>query len=288
VIEAVSAGDGSRAVSTAPSQAIDANTANPARRYNYWLGGKDNFAADRKSGDAIAAIFPSVRTAAVENRRFLQRAVTYLAAEQGVRQFLDIGTGLPADDNTHDVAQRVDPRARVVYVDSDPLVLAHARALLTGEPEGRTAYLEADLRQPEQIVACAEVASTLDLNRPVALLLVAVLHFVPDDGQAYTSVATLLDALAPGSYLVLSHATADLLSPAIAAQFAGNPAATQGDITARSRDQVTAFFDPLDLVEPGLTVVSQWRRGPDDNPPAPDSVSIWGGVAYKPARRGRR
>ncbi len=261
---------------------MDTSTAHPARRYNYWLGGKDNFAADRQSGDAIAAIFPSVRTAAVENRRFLQRAVTYLAAERGVRQFLDIGTGLPAEENTHDVAQRVDPRGRVVYVDNDPLVLVHARALLTGEPEGRTAYLEGDLREPQQILTSAEVAGTLDLNQPIALLLVAVLHFVPDDEQAYASVAALLDALAPGSYLVLSHATADLLLPATAATFANSPAAAGSGVTGRSRSQVAAFFAPFDLVEPGLTVVSQWRRGTDDNPPAPDQVSMWGGIARKP------
>ena len=176
---------------------IDTTTAHPARRYDYWLGGKDNFAADRESADAIETIFPSIRTAARENRNFLHRAVRYLVTEAGVRQFLDIGTGLPTADNTHDIAQRLAPDARIVYVDNDPLVLVHARALLTSHPHGATQYIEADLRQPEQILTDADLTGTLDLAKPVALLLVAVLHFVPDTDHPDTIVRTLLDALIP-------------------------------------------------------------------------------------------
>src|SRR4051812_29557414 len=167
-------------------------TPHPARRYNYWLGGKDNFAADRAAADAIEAAFPHIRTAAVENRRFLQRAVRHLVEEAGIRQFLDIGTGLPTADNTHEVAQRIEPSARVVYIDNDPLVLAHARALLTSDPAGATAYLDADLRDADAILAQPELAEVLDLSQPVALLLVAVLHFIADDDQAYETVRKLV------------------------------------------------------------------------------------------------
>src|SRR5690242_4503822 len=174
---------------------VDETRVHSARRYNYWLGGKDNFAVDRESGDQIAAVFPTIRVTARENRGFLRRAVTHLAAEAGVRQFLDIGTGLPTADNTHEVAQRVAPSSRVVYVDNDPMVLVHARALLTSTPEGRTHYLEADLRTPGKILADPEVLDVLDLDQPVALMLVAVLHFVRDDAEAREIVRTLVDAL---------------------------------------------------------------------------------------------
>ena len=260
---------------------IDTSRAHPARRYNYWLGGKDHFAADRASGDAIEKIFPGIRTAAIENRRFLQRAVRYLVG-QGVRQFLDIGTGLPTQDNTHEIAQRLDPTSRVVYVDNDPLVLVHARALLTSHSAGRTAYLQADLRHPEQILTDPDLTTTLDLSRPVAVLLVAVLHFVPDHDQAHAAVHALMAAVPVGSYLVISHATADLLPAAIARQLTADDVPGAGDFTGRTLAQVARFFDRLTLLEPGVEVISRWRPDPHTDPPRADQVSVYGGVARKP------
>jgi hypothetical protein len=260
---------------------IDTTTAHPARRYNYWLGGKDNFAADRQSGDAIEAIFPGIRTAAVENRRFLHRAVRYLVQDAGVRQFLDIGTGLPTADNTHDVAQRLAPQSRVVYVDNDPLVLAHARALLTSDPRGATAYLDADLREPGKILADSALTDTLDLSEPIGLLLVAILHFLPDTQHAHTIVRTLMDALPAGSFLVISHATTELLEPDTARALETSDFPGRGDFTGRTRAQVQRFFDGLDLVPPGLTPISDWRPDPDTTPPQPHDASIYAAVARK-------
>ncbi|MCO8275837.1 SAM-dependent methyltransferase [Actinoplanes sp. TRM 88003] len=266
------------------SSTVDSSTAHPARRYNYWLGGKDNFAADRESADAIEAVFPHIRTAAVENRRFLQRAVRVLAEQHGIRQFLDIGTGLPTADNTHQVAQRIDPASRVVYVDNDPLVLTHARALLTSAPEGRTAYISADLENPESILANPDLAATLDLSRPVAVMLIAVLHFVHDDKQADEAIATLLGALPPGSFLALTHATADFLPPEIAAALTSGQVRGTGSFEGRSGSQITRLLDDngLELLEPGLTVVSEWRPDPGVTPPPAEHVSVYGAVARKP------
>jgi hypothetical protein len=260
---------------------IDTATAHPARRYNYWLGGKDNFAADRQSADAIEAIFPGIRTAAVENRRFLHRAVRYLVRDAGIRQFLDIGTGLPTADNTHDVAQRHAPQSRIVYVDNDPLVLAHARALLTSDPRGATAYLDADLRDPGKILTDKTLTDTLDLTQPVALLLVAILHFLPDTQQAHGIVHTLTDALPAGSFLVITHATTDLLDPDTARTLDTTDIPGRGDFTARTRTQVEHFLDGLDLVPPGLTVISDWRPDPDTTAPQQQDVSVYGAVARK-------
>ena len=266
-----------------PSSKIDSTAAHMARRYNYWLGGKDNFAADRESGDAIAAIFPGIVTAAVENRRFLQRAVRFLAEQCGIRQFLDIGTGLPATDNTHEVAQAIAPGSRIVYVDNDPLVLVHARALLTSSPEGRTAYIDADVRDPQTILADDTLKATLDLSQPVAVLLVAVLHFVPDDDQAYAAVRALMDAMSAGSYLVVSHASGDLLEPDRVAALARDGYVGSGDTTLRGQAQVARFFDGLDMVPPGLQVVSEWRLDPDSDAyrPRAEQVSVYGGLAQK-------
>ncbi|WP_250035458.1 SAM-dependent methyltransferase [Paractinoplanes maris] len=262
---------------------IDTSVPHPARRYNYWLGGKDNFAADRESADAIEAVFPHIRTAAVENRRFLQRAVRVLTQEYGIRQFLDVGTGLPTADNTHQVAQRIEPASHVVYVDNDPLVLTHARALLTSDPRGRTAYLAADLREPEQILQHPDLTATLDLSRPVAVMLIAVLHFVHDDDEATAAVATLMRALPPGSFLALTHATADFLPPEIAAALTSGQVKGAGSFEGRSRDQLTRLVDAndLELLEPGLTVVSEWRPDPGTTPPPAEHVSVYGAVARK-------
>jgi hypothetical protein len=259
---------------------IDSSVPHPARRYNYWLGGKDNFAADRASAEQILTIYPHARTAAAQNRQFLRRVVRYLAAEAGLRQFLDIGTGLPSADNTHEVAQKITPDARIVYVDNDPLVLVHARALLTGSPPGRTAYLQQDLRDPHAILTDPQLHDTLDLTQPVGLLLIAVLHFLPDTHQARTAVKTLLDALPSGSYLAISHATYDTIDPDTATkaqrQLATEPFAT------RTRTEVAGFFDGLDLIEPGIVIVSDWRPDHTDNRPPAEQVPIYGALARKP------
>lgn len=263
-----------------PTRSIDATVAHPARRYNYWLGGKDHFAADRESGDAIEKLYPHIRKAAVENRKFLHRVVRYLTAEAGVRQLLDIGPGLPTADNTHEVAQRIIPAARIVYVDNDPLVLIHARALLTSAPHGRTAYIEADLREPERILTDPVFTNTLNLKEPVALLLIAVLHFLPDTEQAYAVVKTLVDALPTGSFLAASHATNDLLPPETAHSLATENIPGRGTFTARTRPQFHRFFDNLELQPPGIEVVSRWRPDSQDTP-FPDQVSVYGGLACK-------
>lgn len=259
---------------------IDPTIAHPARRYDYWLGGKDNFAADRESGDAIEAVYPHIRTAVRENRRFLRRVVQYLVKEVGIRQFLDVGTGLPTVDNTHEVAQAINPVARIVYVDNDPLVLSHARALLTSHPDGRTAYIDADLREPAKILTDPHFTEMLDMREPVALLLVAVLHFLPDDAQAYATVKTLVDALPSGSFLAASHATHDFLPASVAEAFRAKQVTGTGDFTGRSRTQFLRFFDGLNLIAPGVEVITHWRPDTTDSPP-PEHVSIYGGVALK-------
>ncbi|AEV85331.1 hypothetical protein ACWT_4311 [Actinoplanes sp. SE50] len=234
---------------------IDTTVAHPARRYNYLLGGKDNFAADRASAEAIEKAMPAIRLAALENRAFLQRAVKFLA-ERGIRQFLDIGTGIPTADNTHEVAQRIDPAARIVYVDNDPIVLTHARALLTSTPEGVTAYIDADLRDPRTILDDPEVRATLDWDRPIAVMMVAVLHFIRDDEDPQGVVDTILDALPPGSYVVASHSTWEYLpADAIAALEAAN---ADGRFRARTGEQLGKLFQRLDLLEPGVQSVSEW------------------------------
>ncbi len=263
---------------------IDVTRPHPARRYNYWLGGKDNFQADREAAEAIAAVFPHIRTAARENRAFMRRAVSFLTAEAGVRQFLDIGTGLPTADNVHDVAQTIAPESRIVYVDNDPLVLTHARALLTSSEQGATAYIDADVRNPEQILSDPAVRDTLDWSQPVALLLVALLHFVEDGDDPYAIVKRLVGALPAGSYLVLSHATFDPLDPeTIAAMNAVNEGITP-KFCPRNLDEVTRFFDGLELLEPGIVSVSDWRPAPGPRP-TPAEATGYGAVARTTAAR---
>jgi hypothetical protein len=260
------------------SSRIDTSVPHPARRYNYWLGGKDNFAADRASGDAVAAAFPNIRLAAMENRGFLRRAVTMLTEGAGIRQFLDIGTGLPSADNTHEVAQRIAPDAKVVYVDNDPLVMVHARALLTSASDvGVTDYVEVDVREPDTILREAE--RTLDLKQPVALMLIAVLHFVPEEDDPYGVVARLVDALAPGSYLAMSHATAEFLDAKMLAGFAKSPATP----SFRSREQFARFFDGLELLAPGIVSAAQWRAEGEPQPrPTAEDTATYCAVARKP------
>jgi len=259
---------------------INTTVAHAARVYDYWLGGKDNFAADRALGDAIMAAVPTIRLMARANRDFLARAVRYLARDAGIRQFLDIGTGIPTAGNTHEVAQQVAPESRVVYVDNDPIVLVHARALMASHPAGATAFIQADLREPGRILAHPELAAALDLSKPVGLLLVAVLMYFRDDENPRGMVATLTGALAPGSYLAISHPTADFDADAMADAVA---AAEHGGITLvpRSHAETAAFFDGLDLVEPGVVPVLSWR--PAGRPPAdPHGAYYYAGVARKP------
>jgi hypothetical protein len=260
---------------------IDTSVPHPARRYNYWLGGKDHFAADRASGDAIAAAFPIVVELARANRAFQRRGVAFLA-ESGVRQFLDIGTGLPAPDNTHEVAQRVAPGSRVVYVDNDPIVMSHARALTRGDSRGRTAYLEADVRDPGSILGHPALRDTLDLTRPVGLLMVAVLHFVHDDEQAAGAVRELLGALPAGSYLALSHGTMDFSTPAGVAAYEKMFAAGGTDVRARSKQAVAGFFAGTEILEPGIVAVSDWRGedAPEQRPVSQD-LGIYAAVGRK-------
>lgn len=249
--------------------------------YDYFLGGKNHFAADRELAENVLATTPSARIAARENRAFLGRAVRFLTAEAGIRQFLDIGTGLPTTNNVHQVAQSIAPESRVVYVDNDPLVLAHARALLTSSPEGRTAYIQADLRQPETILASSALRETLDLSQPVALMLVAILHFLPDKDQPAAAITTLLDALPPGSYLVASHTTAEH-DPEQWAPL--QRAYESGGIAGQFRDSgefARLAFPNLELIPPGVVLVSEWRPDSAGPHPTPAEVSVYGGVARK-------
>ena len=260
-----------------PSAPLDTSVAHPARRYDYWLGGRDNFPADRESGDAIAAAFPGIRIAVLENRRFLRRAVAFLA-RQGIRQFLDIGSGIPTSPNVHEVAQAVDTTARVVYVDNDPVVLAHARALLTGSPAGATAYLDADLREPEKIVE--EARGRLDPRQPVGLLLIATAHFIPDEDDPYGIVSRLVTTLAPGSYLVMSHATSDYLPPELVADIASG---RHGAGKLRTREEFARFFDGLELVPPGIVPVAEWRADEEPQPrPTPEETAVYAAAARIP------
>ncbi len=263
---------------TNPSAARDIDTSRPhsARMYDYYLGGKDNFPADREAAAKVIAAAPSVPQMARENRAFMVRAVRHLAAHAGIRQFLDIGTGIPTSPNLHEVAQAVLPDARVVYADNDPLVLAHARALLTGNPAGRTAYLDADLRDVDAILGSSEVRGTLDLTQPVALSVFAILHFVPDSDDPYGVIRRLLDALAPGSYLALSHGTADFGSTGSAEGVASYRAR---GITLQLRDaaELARFFDGLDLVDPGVQALNRWRPE-SDSALTEDPINMYGAV----------
>ena len=235
---------------------FNAGVPNPARMWNYWLGGKDNFAADREAGQRVLEIMPTMPLIARVVRLFLIDAVRELATAHGIRQFLDIGTGLPTGDNTHDVAQRAAPESRIVYADYDPVVLTHAQALLTSSPEGATDYLQADLRDTGTILSGA--ARTLDFTQPVAVLLIAVLHFIPDADDPYGVVNRLLEAVPSGSYLVLAHAASDI-TPEMSAEMARHyNRMSSAPITLRSREQVARFFAGLDLVPPSLVPIGQW------------------------------
>jgi len=258
---------------------IDTDTPNIARMYDYYLGGKDNFAVDREAAEKVLALFPQLPTVARENRAFLGRAVRFLAGEAGVRQFVDVGAGLPTMDNVHRVARREAPDARVLYVDYDPVVAAHGRALLADSPT--VGVIQADLRNPKEILDHPERRSVIDLAEPVAVLLVAILHFVPDDDDPRGIVARLRDALAPGSYLVVSHAGgADV--PAVREAAAEYQRAT-APMVLRSRPEVLRFFDGFDLVDPGLVDIGGWRNPARDAQDTGELAQVgWVGVARKP------
>jgi hypothetical protein len=260
-----------------PDLGIDVSVAHPARVYDYWLGGKDNFAADRIAGDRVLAVTPGLRYRVRANRAFLGRAVRYLAAEAGIRQFLDLGTGIPSADNTHEVAQAIAADSRIVYVDNDPIVLRHAQTLMRGSREGATTYIEADLRDPAPILR--QAAATLDFGQPVAVMLLGVLHLVSDDQDPWAIVATLMDAVPPGSYLVISHPALDIGEGQAAAQRAYNQSVATSQ-TLRTREEFARFFTGLELVEPGLVQVHQWHPDPEDSAPE-GTVSAHGGVARK-------
>ncbi|MGW5639266.1 SAM-dependent methyltransferase [Streptomyces sp. NPDC003832] len=265
---------------TEPAVHIDTTRPHPARVYDWYLGGKDNYPVDEALGRQIMAIDTGAPRAARSNRRFMQRATRHLAGAEGIRQFLDIGTGIPTEPNLHQIAQSFTPDARVVYVDNDPIVLAHAGALLRGTPEGVTEYVQADARDPRTILE--QASQVLDFDRPIALSLIALLHFVADEDGAHDVVGTLVEALAPGSHLVLSCMTADF-EPENVQEGIARYAAGGVTLVARSHAEVGRFFAGLDLVEPGIVSVRDWRPdlARDEAPLGDGPVSLYGGVARK-------
>ena len=256
---------------------FDTSVPHIARVYDYWLGGKDNFAADRKLGEQTLAAYPNLVFSVRANRAFLARAVRFMAAEAGIRQFLDIGTGIPTASNTHQVAQRVAPECRIVYADNDPIVLSHAQALLKSSPQGACAYLDADLRDPEGILAAA--ARTLDFGQPVAVMLIAVMHFIGDDDEAAAIIRTLMDACVPGSFVAISHVASDIDTEQQTEMVRRLNQSVAEKATMRDLAGVTRLFDGYELVEPGVVRVAEWR--PDSDFEAASPTGLWGGVARK-------
>jgi trans-aconitate methyltransferase len=256
---------------------FDTSVAHQARIYDYWLGGKDNFAADRAAAEEAMAVYPGVATGARANRQFLARAVRHLAGEAGIRQFLDIGTGIPTANNTHEVAQSVAPDSRVVYVDHDPIVLVHARALLSSSDAGRIDYLDADLRDTESILERA--SGILDLSRPVAIMLIAILHAIGDDDQPYQIVTRLIDAMPPGSFLAVSHGASDIDAEQMAEVAKRINRVSHQHFTPRNRAEVSRFFDGLELLEPGVVRVEEWRSVSELE--GRNRSAVWGGLAVK-------
>jgi hypothetical protein len=258
---------------------FDSSTAHIARVYDYWLGGKNNFAADREAGDEAYVAYPDMPSSVRANRAFLQRAVRFMA-KSGIRQFLDVGTGLPSANNTHEVAQSVSSDSRVLYVDNDPMVLAHARALLVGGQKGSTAYLDADARDPEKILRGAE--GMLDFSQPVGVMLVAILHLVNDEDNPQRIVDRLMEAVPPGSYLAITHVPSDMQASmgVVAAATRVNRLMAQR-INPRSRAVVAQFFDGLELLPPGVVPIQEWR--PDTDEESSARAAMWGGVARKNA-----
>jgi O-methyltransferase involved in polyketide biosynthesis len=261
-----------------PIVEIDSSHPQSARIYNYWLGGKDNYPVDRAMGEQIEQLLPGIPEMARHQRAFLIRVVTFLAGEVGIRQFLDIGTGLPTADNTHEVAQRIAPESRIVYVDNDPVVLVHARALLTSSPQGVTQYVDADLRYPDKILA--EAGRTLDFTQPVAIMLLGVIHHLTDHEEAAAVVKRLVDAVASGSYLVVTQTTNQVTGAAMDEAVRQWNEASPTPIVIRTPEQIAGFFDGLELLEPGVVSTTQWR--PDPAGPSPPPMDEFGAVGRKP------
>ena len=260
---------------------IDTTTAHSARLYDYLLGGKDNYPPDREAAERLMEVMPSAQVMAQQNRLFMRRLTRYLATEQRISQFLDIGTGIPTSPNLHEIAQEIDPAARVVYADNDPIVLAHAHARLTSASHGRVAYIHADMRDTDSIATAPELTATLDLSRPVALSILATLHFIPDDDQAYGLVRRYMLLLPPGSFLALSMGTADYAPQGNG--LAGSVSGAHGiPVRSRTRAEVSAFFDGLELIEPGVVPVHQWRPDADAAEVRDAEVTLYCGVARKP------
>jgi S-adenosyl methyltransferase len=259
------------------AMSIDTSVAHVARVYDYWLGGKDNFAADRRAGEQAISAYPDIVYSVRANRAFLSRTVRYLAKGAGIRQFLDIGTGIPTANNTHEVAQSAAPGSNVVYVDNDPVVLTHARALLVSDARGHTNYIDADLRDTGRILA--EAALTLDFSQPVAIMLMAILQHIDDAEDPYAIVDTLVGAVPPGSYLAISHPAADIETEAMAQMAERLNKLMAEKVTFRTRPQVARFFAGLELVEPGMVRVQEWR--PDTEIEAKSPAALWGGVGRK-------
>ena len=264
-----------RAVNGSPPD-IDTSVAHIARVYNYWLGGTTNYPADREAAQQAMAAYPDMALSARANRAVLARTVRWLTG-RGIRQFLDIGTGIPTRNNTHEVAQAIAPESRVVYTDHDPIVLAHARSLLTSDPQGATDYLDADLREPVSILAGA--ARTLDLGQPVAIVLMAVLHFIMDEEGPCDIIAELMDAVPDGSYLVVSHAASDLDAASMRELAKRLNRLMVQRVALRSRPEVARFFAGLDLIEPGVVRIPEWR--PDAPADRGIPSTMWGGVGQK-------
>jgi hypothetical protein len=256
---------------------FDTSVPHIARVYDYWLGGKDNFAADRELGDRTLEAYPNLAFSVRANRAFLVRSVRFLAADQGIRQFLDIGTGIPTNNNTHEVAQSVAPASRIVYVDNDPIVLSHARALLTSKPEGACAYIDADLRDPDTILAQAK--GTLDFRQPVAIMLLTVLQFVTDDHEVSAIVTRLMDACAPGSFVTISHPASDIDAEQHTEMVRRLNQSVAEKVALRDHAGVTRLFDGFELIEPGVVRAPQWR--PDSDLEAASPAVLWVGVARK-------
>ena len=259
--------------------AIDTSVAHPARVYDYWLGGKDNYPADRAAGAAAAEANPAILVGVRANRSFLRRAVQFLTADAGIRQFLDIGTGLPSANNTHEVAQAIAPESRIVYVDNDPIVLAHARALLTSAPEGATAYIDADARDPEKILQAA--AQTLDFSQPIAVMTLMIMQYIPDSDDPHGIVARLVAGLAPGSYLVASDTAKDIDAETVANATGRLNQRMGAQLVPRTKAQIASYFSGLDMVEPGLVPLNRWRPGPDD-PVLEKDLPTYCGIGRKP------
>lgn len=260
---------------------LDTRIAHPARIYDAWLGGKDNFAVDRVAAEAGVRAFPAAVASMRSNRAFLARVVAYLAAERGIRQFLDIGTGLPAADNIHEVAQKIAPECRVAYVDNDPLVLLHANVLMSSTEPGAIVYIDADLRDPERILEMA--SGLLDYSQPTAVLLFGILHFIPDEESPYLIVDRLMEAMPTGSYLAVSHLAKDLYPDRMAAFADVLNEHSSEQTVLRDHAEVGGFFDGLELVEPGVVQVSRWRPRTGLEAGAP--AALWGGVARKASER---